>query len=57
MFCLYYGYDTNILIRYEYAFLLFIIISLLIIIHVNGVNCINVREYHRYSLTINKSLS
>ena len=37
--------------------LLFIIISLLIIVYVNGVNCINVREYHRYSLTIKKSLS
>ena len=37
--------------------LLFIIISLLIIIYVNDVNCINVREYYRYSLIINKSLS
>ena len=37
--------------------LLFIITSLLINLHTNNVNCINVREYYRYSLTINKSLS
>ena len=37
--------------------LLFIIISLVIIIPINDVTCINVREYHGYSLTINKSPS
>ena len=36
--------------------LLFIIISLLIIAYVNGVNCVYVREYYKYSLTHNKSL-
>ena len=36
--------------------LLFIIISLLIFAYVNGVNCVYVREYYKYSLTHNQSL-
>ena len=37
--------------------ILFIFVSLLILNHDHCVNYISLREYHRYSLTINKSLS
>ena len=36
--------------------LLYLIITLILISHIICINCINVREYHRYSLTANKSL-
>ena len=35
----------------------FLIVTLLIVNHIYCINCIDVREYHRYSLTANKSLS
>ena len=40
--------------------LLYLIIILILIRHITCINCINciiMREYHRYSLTVNKSLS
>ena len=37
--------------------LFYLIITLLLVNHTNCINCINVREYHGYSLTDNKSLS
>ena len=36
--------------------LLYLIITLLLIIHSNCIHCLYVREYHAYSLTHNKSL-
>ena len=45
---------THTLITTSYFFL---IVTLLIVNHINCVNCINVGEYHGYSLTANKSLS
>ena len=60
--------DTNILfISFSYIrayntyfdnYILFLlIVTLLIVIHNKCINCIDVREYHGYSLTANKSLS
>ena len=36
--------------------LLYLIITLILIIHINCINCISVGEYHGYSLTVCKSL-
>ena len=36
--------------------LLYLIITLILIIHINCINCISVREYPGYSLTVYKSL-
>ena len=36
--------------------LLYLIITLILIIHINYNNCVYVREYYKYSLTHNKSL-
>ena len=48
------GHVTRTLINY---IIFFLIVTLLIVNHINCVICINVREYHGYSLTANKSLS
>ena len=42
---------------FENYMLFILIITLLIINHINCINYPNVREYHRYSLTAYKSLS
>ena len=62
-----YGYDTTLFLLllvdivacdlyFVSHILWYLIITLILIIHINCINCISVREYHRYSLTANKSL-
>ena len=62
-----YGYDTTLFLLqlvdivacdlyFDCHILLYLIITFILIIHINCINCICVREYHRYSLTANKSL-
>ena len=62
-----YGYDTTLFLLllvdivacdlyFVSHILLYLIITLILIIHINCINCISVGEYHGYSLTVYKSL-